>query len=171
MVDPKSDNGSLVGGTLDTKVDSNLRPIFTGEYFIRDDIGIELLAAVPFLHDINIDGLGQVGTTRHLPPTLSVQYHFNSAGTVSPFLGAGLNYTHFFDTHTRGALGTSKLELDDSFGIALHGGFDYKISERGALRADIRWIDIDSDAKLDGAKIGTVHVDPIVAAVSYVHRF
>ncbi|MDZ4096954.1 MAG: OmpW family outer membrane protein [Paracoccaceae bacterium] len=171
LIEPRSDNGSLAGGTLDAEVDSGLRPTFTAEYFIRDDLGIEVLASLPFLHDINIDGLGQVGTTWHLPPTVSLQYHFNSAGTISPFLGAGLNYTIFFNEGTRGALAADKLKLDNSFGVALHAGFDYKISDHGALRADVRYIDIDTDVKLNGTKIGTVNIDPVVFGVAYIHRF
>ncbi|MEE4189652.1 MAG: OmpW family outer membrane protein, partial [Roseobacter sp.] len=51
-VDPKSDNGSLAGGALSVDVDDNTRPIFTVEYFIRDNLGVELLLATPFDHDI-----------------------------------------------------------------------------------------------------------------------
>ena len=46
-----------------------------------------------------------------------------------------------------------------------------KISDRGALRVDMRWIDIDSDASLNGNRIGTVNIDPLVYGVAYVHRF
>ncbi|TQU14928.1 OmpW/AlkL family protein, partial [Xanthomonas perforans] len=136
QVAPKSDNGSLVGGTLDVDVGKDIKPTFTAEYFVADNLGIEVLAALPFEHDIAIGGLGRVGSTKHLPPVISLQYHFNAQGTLSPFVGAGINYTRFFDTDTRGALAGSKLELDDSWGLALHAGVDYKLSDRGALRVN-----------------------------------
>jgi len=171
QVAPKSNNGSLAGGTLKVDVDSDIKPTITGEYFIADNLGIEVLAALPFKHDISINGLGRVGSTKHLPPVVSLQYHFNSTGKVSPFVGAGLNYTTFFSEDTTGALAGSKLKLDDSWGLAAHAGVDFAIGEKGALRVDLRWIDIDSKVKLDGEKIGTVNIDPLVYGVSYVFKF
>lgn len=171
QVAPKSDNGSLAGGTLDVDVGTDIRPTITAEYFIADNWGIEVLAALPFEHDINIHGLGRVGSTKHLPPVVSLQYHFNSQGKVSPFVGAGINYTRFFSTETSGALAGNDLDLDASWGLAAHAGLDVKISDRGALRVDLRWIDIDSDASLNGNRIGTVNIDPLVYGVAYVHRF
>ena len=171
QVAPKSDNGSLAGGTLDVDVGTDIRPTITAEYFIADNWGIEVLAALPFEHDINIRGLGRVGSTKHLPPVVSLQYHFNSQGKVSPFVGAGINYTRFFSTETSGALAGNDLDLDASWGLAAHAGLDVNISDRGALRVDMRWIDIDSDASLNGNRIGTVNIDPLVYGVAYVHRF
>ena len=170
QVDPKSDNGSVVNGTLDVEVGSNVRPTITVEYFIRDNLGIEVLAAWPFEHDISIVGIGQVGSTKHLPPTVSLQYHFGQ-GTVKPFVGAGINYTLFMSEETEGALAANDLELDDSFGLALHAGIDFKVGEQGAIRIDARWIDIDTDAKLNGVDIGTVNIDPLVYGAAYVFKF
>ncbi len=170
QVNPKSDNGSLVGGALDVEVGSNVRPTITAEYFIRDNLGIEVLASWPFQHDIDINGLGNVGSTKHLPPTVSIQYHFGE-GKVRPFLGAGVNYTYFFSEDTNGALAGSDLELDSSFGLAAHAGLDFKVGDKGSLRVDARWIDIDTDVKLDGAGIGTVNIDPLVYGVAYVMEF
>jgi outer membrane protein len=170
QVAPKSDNGTLAGG-LKVDVDNDIKPTITGEYFIADNLGIEVLAALPFKHDINIDGLGRVGSTKHLPPVVSLQYHFNSAGKVSPFVGAGINYTTFFSEETTGALDGAKLKLEDSWGLAAHAGLDFKVAENGSLRVDVRWIDIDSKVKLNGEKIGTVNIDPLVYGVAYVFTF
>jgi len=170
-VDPKSDNGRLAGGTLPVRVDTDVKPTLTFEYFVRDNLGIEVIAAWPFEHDVSIAGLGAVGSTKQLPPTVSLQYHFNSAGKVSPFVGAGVNYTTFFSEDTRGALAGAKLKLDDSWGLAAHVGLDFALNERSAIRVDARWIDIDTDVKLDGAGIGTVNIDPIVYGAAYVMKF
>lgn len=171
QVAPKSNNGALAGGTLKVDVDSDIKPTITGEYFIADNLGIELLAALPFKHDINIAGLGRVGSTKHLPPVVTLQYHFNSQGKVSPFLGAGINYTTFFSESTGGALAGSTLKLEDSWGLAAHAGLDFAVSENGALRVDVRWMDIDSKVKLDGEQLGTVNIDPLAYGVSYVFTF
>lgn len=171
MVNPASDNGTLAGGALKPGVGNDTRPTATVEYFVRDNLGIELVVATPFEHHIKIDGLGTVGETRHLPPTVSLQYHFNATGGVSPFIGAGVNYTVFFEEKTSGPLAGTKLELDSSLGAAVHAGIDFKIGRSGALRLDARWIDIDTDAKLDGADIGTVEIDPLVYGAAYVVVF
>lgn len=171
QVAPKSDNGRLVGGTLEADVGKDIKPTFTAEYFIADNLGIEVLAALPFEHDIALRGLGSVGSTKHLPPVISLQYHFNSQGRLSPFVGAGINYTRFFSTNTRGALAGSEPGTGRFLGLALHAGVDYKLSDRGALRVNLRWIDIDTEARLDGNRIGTVNIDPLVYGVAYVHRF
>lgn len=165
-VEPKSDNGTLAGGT--TTIDGNARPTVTFEYFVRDNLGIEVLAALPFKHDINIGG-SKIGTTKHLPPTVSLNYHFPTGGAFKPFAGVGINYTTFFEDRTD--LGGGELKIDDSWGLAAHVGVDYALSEKAALRMDLRYIDIDSDVYLDGAKIGEVEVDPVVFGVSYVMKF
>jgi len=102
---------------------------------------------------------------------VSLQYHFNSAGKVSPFIGAGLNYTTFFSEKTTGALAGSKLKLDDSWGLAAHAGVDIALTEKSALRVDMRWIDIDSKVKVDGSDLGTAHIDPLVYGLAYVMKF
>lgn len=163
-VEPKSNNGTLAGAAA--SIGENTQPTFTVEYFFRDNWGIELLAATPFKHDVYLNG-GYAATVKHLPPTLSVNYHFPTDTNFKPFLGLGLNYTTFFEESS--PLGT--IALDDSFGVAVHAGFDYKISEKGAMRLDVRWMDINSDVSLNGAYIGEAEIDPVVVGISYIHRF
>ena len=176
QVNPKSDNGALDGaalglGRLQVGVDSDVKPTITGEYFIADNVGLEVLAALPFKHEISIDGIGTVGETKHLPPTVSLQYHFNGAGKVSPFVGAGINYTAFFSEEGKGALTGTRLKLDDSWGLAAHAGLDFKVGERGALRIDVRWADIDTKVSVNGAKLGSANIDPLVYGAAYVWKF
>lgn len=66
---------------------------FNGTYLFAAHWGVELLAALPFEHNINLNGGGAVAETKHLPPTLSLQYHFNPDDSWRPYMGAGLNYT------------------------------------------------------------------------------
>jgi len=171
QVNPKSGNGALAGGTLPLDIGSSIRPTITGEYFVRDGLGIEVLAAWPFEHDIDVKGVGRVGSTRHLPPTFSLQYHLNNGGKVSPLLGVGVNYTTFFDEDTTGALAGTKLSLGDSWGVALHAGVDVKLGARDAIRVDARWMDIDSTVKVDGADLGKAHIDPLAYGIAYVRTF
>ena len=171
QVNPKSNNGSLADGTLHLDIGSDVKPTITFEYFVRDNLGVEVLASLPFEHDISIEGLGRVGSTKHLPPTVSLQYHFNGDHRVAPFVGAGVNYTKFFSENTRGALAGGDLSLRGSWGLALHAGLDFKITEKSAIRVDARWIDIDTRVRLDGANLGTANIDPLVYGAAYVLKF
>ena len=175
-VDPKSDAGDLNGaalglGKLSTKVDSDVKPTVTFEYFVAVNIGIEVLAALPFKHDVSIDGVGKVGETKQLPPVVSLQYHFTNSSKVTPFVGLGVNYTKFFSTDSTGALAGTKLKLEDSWGLAAHAGLDFAVSDKGALRVDMRWADIDTKVKVNGNSLGTAKIDPLVYGVAYVFKF
>ena len=170
VVSPKSDNGSLAGGAFDADVGNNWRPTFTGEYFFRDNWGIEVLASLPFQHDIELNGV-KAGSTKHLPPTVSLQYHFTGSEKVKPFIGAGVNYTLFFSQDTTGPLAGADLDLDNSFGLALHGGLDFAVGTNKFVRLDARWIDIDTDVKVNGASVGTVNIDPMVYGAAFVWKF
>lgn len=172
-VAPKSGNGTLTAtplGNLGIEVGSSARPSITAEYFVRNNLGVEVLAALPFQHDIAVTGVGKVASTKHLPPTVSLQYHFG-AGNIRPFVGLGLNYTRFFSTKTEGAIACTDLELSDSWGLAGHVGIDIKVGDKGAIRIDYRKIDIDTQVKLNGANLGTrntVNIDPSVYGVAYI---
>ncbi len=169
VVSPRSDNGTLAAGALKTDVGSNWKPTITAEYFVAPNLGIEVLASVPFEHDISLNGV-RSGSTKHLPPTIGLQYHFDGA-KVSPFVGLGVNYTAFFDTKTTGPLAGTNLDLANSWGLAAHAGIDFKLKDGQALRVDARWIDIDTDASVNGVDVGTVHIDPLVYGVAYVWTF
>ncbi|HWU71381.1 MAG TPA: OmpW family outer membrane protein [Pseudoxanthomonas sp.] len=176
-VDPKSDNGRLdatalgLGRLPPTEVGGSVRPTFTYEYFLRDNLGIEVLAALPFEHDIAIQGVGRVGSAKQLPPVVSLQYHFANGSKLTPFVGVGLNYTTFFGEDTRGALAGTELKLDDSWGAAAHVGVDFALSERSSLRLDARWADIDTDVSVNGVAVGKAEIDPLVYGAALVVKF
>ncbi|MEF9603919.1 outer membrane beta-barrel protein [Paracoccus sp. PXZ] len=169
-VNPKSDNGTLAAGTVPTSISDSTRPSITFEYFIRDNIGIEVLGALPFKHSIKSNGT-EIGTVKQLPPVISLQYHFDATPQLKPFVGLGVNFTGFWDGEAKGSLAGSELRVKNNWGLAAHVGADYWINERSAIRADLRWIDIGADVELNGAKIGTVDIDPVVAGISYVMKF
>ncbi|CAM3162531.1 outer membrane protein [Paracoccus aminovorans] len=169
-VNPKSDNGVLAAGTVPTDIGDSTRPTVTVEYFIRDNLGVELLAALPFKHSIKSNGT-EIGTVKQLPPVISLQYHFDATPQLKPFVGVGVNFTGFWDGDARGPLSGSELRVKNSWGLAAHLGADYWINEKSAIRADFRWIDIGADVELNGARIGKVEVDPVVAGISYVMKF
>ena len=174
-VDPKSDNGTLNNG-LSVDVDGDVRPTISGEYFIANNVGVELLAAIPFHHDFTLnDANGKeiyTGKTQHLPPTLSLQYHFddyNLPMNVKPFVGVGVNYTMFFKEKANVA-GT-ELKLKDSVGVAGHIGLDIPFAATESFRIDARYMDIKTDATLNGTDIGEIDISPWVYGVAFVKQF
>jgi outer membrane protein len=165
-VDPKSDNGAVAS------VDSGTSLIISGEYLLTDNLGFEVLGAWPFTHDIKLAADGsKVGETKHLPPTFSLKYHFTTDSGFNPYVGAGFNYTTFFDESTTGALAGTELKLDDSFGLAAQAGFDWMLSDQMMLNIEVRWINIETDAEIDGVFLESVEIDPLVYGVSLGWRF
>ncbi len=164
-VNPESNNGDLV------RVDDGVALGFDFTYFYSPNWAIEVLAATPFSHDINlIDGTA-IGETKHLPPTFSLQYHFSIDGSFHPYVGAGLNYTLFFDEKAEGPLAGSKLELDGSFGLAAQLGADLDINDNWFVNAEVRYMQIESDAKLDGVVVTKAKINPLVAGITLGYRF
>lgn len=144
---------------------------FNFTYLMTANWGVELLAAYPFEHDIDLIGGGEVGDTEHLPPTLSLNYHFTPDGKFQPYIGAGVNYTTFFSESTTGALEGSDLSLDDSWGLAYQVGADIVMNEKWFFNLNVRYIDFESDATLDGADLGTVEIDPWVYGLHLGFQF
>ena len=167
---PKSDNLNL-GPNADINVDDGYSLGFNITYMATPNIGIELLGAWPFSHDISLSGVGTIGDTKQLPPTISVQYHFLPDSNFRPYVGLGLNYTFFFDESTEGALSGSDLKLDDSWGLAAQVGMDFDVAPNWFLNVDVRYIDIDTKAKLDGVSIGTVENRSLGGRLQRRHPF
>lgn len=170
VVAPTSDNGTLANGAFKVDVGNDTQPTITAEYMFTPNVGLEVLASTPFQHTVRLNG-AKAATFKHLPPTVSLQYHFNADGTVSPFVGVGLNYTYVFSEHTTGPLAGAKLSVNDSFNVAAHAGVDFNLNPNWVFTVDARWIKLDAKAKVNGVDVGTVKVDPLVYGVAVGYRF
>lgn len=169
-INPKSDNGSLAGGTLDAEIDSDLRPSVAIDYYFNPHWSLDILAAVPFKHTVSLNGAPAVDLT-HLPPTVSIEYHFAPEASLRPFVGVGFNFTLIYDEEARGPLAGADVELDNSFGLAAQAGLEWVVNERWSVVADVRWLDIDTDVSVNGADVGTAEVDPIALGLTAAWRF
>lgn len=145
-----------------------------------DNISFEVLAATPFSHKISTDllGLGDIADTKHLPPTFMVQYYFGEANsTFRPYVGAGLNYTTFFDESFNGTGSSATLtdlKLDDSWGLAANAGVDYMLNDSWFLNASVWYANIETTAtyKYDGAAQSTdVKINPWVFMIAGGYKF
>jgi len=164
-VSPASDNHETIS------VESATNATFNFSYMMSDVWALELLAAVPFKHDLELQDGTKIGSTKQLPPTLSLQYHFRPTDPFQPYLGFGINYTNFFSEETTGPLAGTNLNLGDSWGLAGQIGFDVLFSDKWFFNLDVRYIDIDTKATLDGTSLGKVEIDPWVIGTHIGFRF
>jgi len=159
----------VVGGKLEADDSTNLAVNFT--YMLSDNLGVELLGALPFSHDLTHDSLGKVGETKQLPPTLILLYNFAPKSGVRPYAGIGLNYTTFFSEKTTGALAGTSLKLDDSFGLAVEAGVDVDINKDWFFNASLWRMDIDTEANSSLLGKFDVAIDPWALFVGVGRRF
>jgi len=133
-------------------------------YFVSPNIGVELILGTA-RHEVKLNG-ASLGKLNHLPPTLTVQYHFDATPSIKPYVGAGVNYTRFYNVDLPG------LSVDrNSFGGALQAGVDIAITKNGYLNLDVKKIWIETDVKAGGAKLTTLDIDPLVWGIGYGFRF
>lgn len=151
---------------LNLSINNKTLPDFDISYFFSPNFATELVLTYPQKQTLRA-GSNEIGTLKHLPPTLTAQYHFTDLGAVKPYLGAGLNYTRFSSTSftpaVQAALQPSLQK--NSFGLALQAGFDYRIDKNLYLNLDIKKLQIATDVSSAGAKVGTFKVDPWLAGV------
>jgi len=169
VVAPQGDNGKLAGA--ESHISSNARPTASIEYLFTPNWGVDALVAWPFQHKVRLDGLGTVARTMQLPPTFGVNYHFMPNSSWSPFVGLGINYTNFYSTKGTGALYGQRVSIDNSFGVAARAGVDMTITDKWLATVDVRWMNIESDVKVNGTKVGTAKVNPFAFGVSLGYRF
>lgn len=117
-VRPTEGSDNVLGSLGSFNVSNNTQLGLTFTYMATDNIGVELLAATPFRHKVGTGPTGTIATVHQLPPTLMAQWYFGDAQSkVRPYVGAGINYTTFFNedfNDTGKAAGLSDLSLKDS---------------------------------------------------------
>lgn len=137
-------------------------------YFFSPNLAAELILTVPQQHDVTLAGT-KIGTFKHLPPTLTAQWHFLPGQTVNPYVGAGLNFTLISDVK----LANGALDLDkSSVGLAAQAGVDFKVAANCYINLDVKYAQLKTDVKTAaGAKVTTVKVDPFLYGVGVGYRF
>ncbi|EEY45460.1 outer membrane protein OmpW [Vibrio mimicus] len=177
---PNDSSDKILGSQSELSVNSDTQLGLTLGYMFTDNISFEVLAATPFSHKISTDlsNLGDIGKTKHLPPTFMVQYYFGEANsTIRPYVGAGLNYTTFFDEGFNSigeGAGLSDLKLDDSWGLAANAGVDYMLNDSWFLNASVWYANIETTATYKAgsdAKSTDVKINPWVFMIAGGYKF
>ncbi|HDY85909.1 hypothetical protein LCGC14_0883120 [marine sediment metagenome] len=186
-VNPNDDSGTLTvngvdQGTKGVSVNSDTVPELDITYMIDKNWGMELILGYSN-HTVKGEkswsSLGDVIDTKVLPPTLTLQYHFMPDSTIRPYVGAGINYTYFFDEKVPSSSALSQsgdtVKLDSSWGLAAQAGVDVAINEDWFVNFDVKYIDIDTTAHFKRTAAGTAKIDadidPIVWGIGIGRRF
>ncbi|WP_417494184.1 OmpW/AlkL family protein [Maricaulis sp.] len=163
---------STIGGDVD--ISDQIVPELDITYFVQDNWAVELILGVT-PHDVQAVGTAagdvDLGDVTLLPPTLTLQYHFNPDGQMRPYLGAGVNYTHFFNEDLPGGSALTTISYDDSFGLAAQAGIDFALQDDWFFNVDVKYIDIDTDVLIDGAIAADVDIDPVILGIGFGRRF
>ena len=134
-------------------------------YFFNKNIAAELVLTVPQRHTLSAGGTA-IGSLKHLPPSLLLQYHFDAPG-FKPYVGAGINYTRFSAVRLPAGVGIDR----NSFGGALQVGVDFPVAKNVYLNLDVKKVYIKTDVSAGGNQIGTFKVDPVLFGIGLGWRF
>lgn len=176
VVVPQEDASLKLGGVplpgADVDISNSVVPELDISYFFSPNIAVELILGVT---PHNVKGAGslagaRIGSAWLLPPTLTLQYHFTNFGQFRPYVGAGVNYTVFFDEKAKG--GFTDFDLKDSFGLALQAGFDYMIDEHWGINFDVKKIFLEPKVKVNNGLVsGKVRIDPWLIGTGVTYKF
>ena len=169
--DLKSTLTAVVGAPAEASINNKTIPEVDISYFFSPNLACELILTYPQSQDLRING-GKIGTFKHLPPTLTLQYHFTNLGGFRPYVGAGLNYTNISDVKWDPAVAALALNLKrSSYGLAFQAGIDVPMGGGWLFNVDVKKVQIQTDVTSAGTKIGTFGVDPLLVGVGFGKRF
>lgn len=176
------DKGSVHGvAGSDMNFSDTVIPEFDITYYMTDNLAAELILGTTYSRISgagSLGSLGKIGKTWLLPPTLTLQYHFTGFGNFKPYIGAGVNYTIFYNesgNHRATGLGRiSHLDIDNTWGGAVQVGFDYMLDSHWGINMDVKklYLRPDFEARLDGSRIsGKAKLDPWLIGAGITYRF
>ena len=173
VVVPDSSAKVNIDPKADADVSTEVIPTLTLTHFFTKNIAAELFCCFA---RFEAEGKGSLhgtdlGSFWAFPPIVTLQYHFDPVGGFKPYVGAGVQYIHYFDGG-KSDLGGAKIKLDDSWGFALQAGVDVELGQGWYLNADIKKVWLDTDASWSGTAVkADVTVDPLIVSVGLGYRF
>lgn len=170
---PDEKSVTSIGGTA--SVDTFTVPIIDARYFVSDNFALETIFGTT-KHSVVATGtaLGDVdlGSTWVLPFTFTLQYHIKTNTKFQPYVGAGLNYTVFYNSSPGDV---SRVTYKDGFGAAFNFGVDYFLSANNYLNLDVKKFKLSTsnvvDAGAAGIATADVDLDPVAISIGYGWRF
>lgn len=173
-------NGAPIAGA-DADVSTQVIPALTLTYFVDHNWAVELFCCFT-THNVDGKGtlapLGEIADSWIFPPVLTLQYHFDHMGGFKPYVGAGVQYMHFFSEGTgANVLNAGSVDIDDAWGLALQAGMDVSLGGGWYLNADVKKVWLNTDVNWNnigggGANIvADVDIDPWIISAGVGYRF
>jgi outer membrane protein len=168
-----SSNGGSTNPDLGLSINNRWIPEVDISYFFTPEWAAELILTYPQKQELSSSAVGgKIGSFKHLPPTLTLQYHFTSLGAFKPYVGAGVNYTRISSVKWESSVSGLNPKLDSSsVGFALQIGADYEIAKNTYLNIDVKKVQLATDVRLGGSKIGSLDIDPVLIGIGVGWRF
>jgi outer membrane protein len=168
-VNLQMDNKDSTG--LGLTVNDKTIPEVDVSYFFNKNVAAELVLTVPQKQHVYSNGT-DLGTFKHLPPTLTAQYHFTDLNGYKPYVGAGLNFTQISAEKISAAGGTNNVTLSDkSVGAALQAGVDIPLTKQISFNFDVKKVYLKTKVYVGGVDHGTLKLDPVLVGVGIGYRF
>jgi outer membrane protein len=163
-------NSGNTATTSALTVDDKTIPEVDITYFFNKNIAAELILTVPQKQHVYLNG-ADLGTFKHLPPTLTLQYHFTNFNGYKPYVGAGVNLTKIGKESIK-VTNPNDTQLDNtSTGLALQAGVDIPLTKQVFLNFDVKKVQLKSDVYVGGANVGTLKLNPVLVGVGVGYRF
>lgn len=161
---PSASSGPVPG----VDVDDKWAPEVDISYFLTRNLALELILTYPQKHDVTLNGVN-IGSVKHLPPTLTLQYHFAPEAGFRPYVGAGINYTRFSSINLNVP---PRLDTEDSsVGWALQAGFDIPIARNMVVNVDVKKVKIETDLFTPAGYLTTLKIDPLIVGIGLGWKF
>lgn len=187
VIPSESASIGLIGG--DAAISTAVIPELDFTYFFTKNFAAELILGTS-KHDVNTTGSDisavggpsstnvDLGSVRLLPPTLTFQYHFYPLAdkNFKPYVGAGINYTIFYDV--KGGNTVKDVKYDNAVGFACQLGIDYMITDTFFINIDAKKIFLNTDVNVDASNLAAglsipaeVDIDPWLFGIGVGMRF
>jgi outer membrane protein len=164
-----TNNGNpIVGAAAETN--DNVIPTLMLTYFLNQNWAVELFCC---FDQVNVTGTGTLAGTKlastwAFPPILTLQYHFTHFGPIKPYVGAGVEWIHYFKESSN--LGGS-VNFDDSWGFALQGGADYDLGQGWSLGLDVKKVWENTQLTYSNGIVAKHDLDPLFVTANLGYRF
>ncbi len=163
-------NNDTTAANLNLNVSNKTIPEVDISYFFNKNVAAELILTVPQKQHVYSGG-SRIGSFKHLPPTLTAQYHFTNFNGYKPYVGAGLNFTKIANEYITYQNPNDTHLSNNSVGAAFQVGVDIPLTKQVSFNVDVKKVYLKSHVYAGGTDIGTLKLDPVLVGVGVGYRF
>jgi outer membrane protein len=175
VIPQESASIGVIGGGIN--ISNTVVPELDFTYYFAKNFSAELILATTkhkaHTTGSNLTSIGgpasadvDLGSVWLLPPTLTLQYHLPTSKGFKPYAGAGLNYTFFYSADKGSVIQGIKYQNKAAF--AAQAGFDYDITKKVFLNADVKKIFLKTNVKADASNLTPANNPGLNAALQAI---